>query len=132
MGWCIGGSKFLQTFFQTSCIFLMSWVKEAKSQLHREGICRVRPIGGSMKGAIESGQLVTMVKARAEEVQVGDAVFIKWKGNFILHLVKEITPAQLLIGNNLGKINGWIDKDAVIAKVTEVEGQPYCNSGKKT
>lgn len=103
----------------------MSWVKEAKSQLHREGICQVRPIGGSMKGAIESGQLVTMVKVRAEELQVGDAVFIKWKGNYILHLIREITPAQLLIGNNLGKINGWIDKDAVIAKVTEVEGQPF-------
>jgi len=37
-----------------------------------------------------------------------------------LHLVKEIDGDRILIGNNLGKINGWIDGAAVIGKVTEV------------
>ncbi len=44
-------------------------------------------------------------------------IFIKWRGNYLLHLVKEVDGDRNLIG----KINGWIDGDAVIGKVVEVE-----------
>jgi hypothetical protein len=40
------------------------------------------------------------------EVKPDDVVLVAWKGNYLLHLVKESTANQLLIGNNLGKING--------------------------
>jgi hypothetical protein len=54
-------------------------------------------------------------------VEVGDAVMVAWKGGFLLHLVKEATAEQLLIGNNVGKINGWAPRSAVLGKVIAVE-----------
>ncbi|MCB0581226.1 MAG: hypothetical protein KDD10_18185 [Phaeodactylibacter sp.] len=99
----------------------MGWVKEARKQLEANGVARVRPQGGSMRGRIESGQLVTIRRAGGEEVELGDAVFVRWKNNYILHLVKGIEEDRILIGNNLGKANGWIGYGDVIGKVVAVE-----------
>lgn len=99
----------------------MSWVSEAKEGLTRGERVSVRPQGGSMRGRIESGQLVTLVPVKPAEVQVDDIVFVRWKGNFLLHLVKEIADGRLLIGNALGKVNGWIDQSDVLGKVSSVE-----------
>lgn len=44
---------------------------------------------------------------RPAHVREDDVVLVAWKGNHLLHLVKEAAPDQLLIGNNLGKIDGW-------------------------
>ncbi len=98
----------------------MGWVKDALKVLKEEGICQIRPHGGSMRGRIESGQLVTIIQARGEEVVIDDVVFIQWKNNYILHLVLDIQE-EIQIGNNLGKVNGWIPKSAVIGKVIKVE-----------
>ncbi|MCO6475401.1 MAG: hypothetical protein J5I94_02200 [Phaeodactylibacter sp.] len=99
----------------------MGWVKDALKQLKENGVCQVRPYGGSMRGRIESGQLVTIHQARGEEVQVDDAVFVRWKNNYLLHLVKDKDDGRILIGNNLGKANGWIGNEDVIGKVVAVE-----------
>lgn len=106
----------------------MSWVKEAVNGLKHNQTVRVRPHGGSMRGRIESGQLVTISPVSLEEIEIGDVIFIRWKGNYLLHLVKDIEPERILIGNNLGKINGWIAVHAVIGKVTGVE-KAQCVSG---
>lgn len=73
-----------------------------------------------MRGRIESGQLVTLEPVVAGSIAVDDIVFLKWKGNYILHLVKEIKDGQLLIANNVGKTNGWVPASDVVAKVTAV------------
>ncbi len=99
----------------------MGWVKDALKQLEENGVCRIRPHGGSMRGRIESGQLVAIRQARGEEVEVDDAVFVRWKNNYLLHLVKGKENGRILIGNNLGKINGWIGYEDVIGKVVAVE-----------
>ncbi|MBN2194919.1 MAG: hypothetical protein JW751_19030 [Polyangiaceae bacterium] len=98
----------------------MTWVSEARAALEAGRETRVRPVGGSMRGRIESGQLVTIVPATAADITVDDVVFIKWKGNYLLHLVKEIDGDRILIGNALGKVNGWVDAGAILGKVTEV------------
>ena len=95
----------------------MGWVKDALRELQQTGICHIRPIGGSMRGKIESGQLVTLKKIQPEEVEIEDVIFVKWKNNYLLHLAKKISENDILIGNNIGKINGWIPKENVIAKV---------------
>lgn len=99
----------------------MGWVKEALKELAESGTCKIRPQGGSMRGRIESGQLVTIEKVNSEQVEVEDAALVKWKGNYLLHIIKEIKKEEVLIGNNLGKINGWIPKEDVIRKVVKVE-----------
>ena len=74
-----------------------------------------------MRGRIESGQLVTLAPVHPIDVRADDMVLVRWKGNYLLHLVKETTDDQLLIGNNVGKINGWVDRSAVIGLVVAVE-----------
>jgi hypothetical protein len=73
-----------------------------------------------MRGRIESGQLVTLAPVSPADVQVDDAVLVAWRGNYLLHLVKEINDDQVLIGNNVGKINGWVEISAVLGKVVAV------------
>ena len=74
-----------------------------------------------MRGRIESGQLVTLEPLVSATVAVDDVVLVKWKGNYILHIVKDVRDDQILVGNNLGKINGWASVVDVVAIVTAVE-----------
>lgn len=99
----------------------MSWVKEALEELKKGKDVKVRPHGGSMRGRIESGQFVTLTPATLESVEEEDVVFIKWKSNYLLHLVKEKNSSEILVGNNLGKINGWAPGNSILAKVLKVE-----------
>jgi len=99
----------------------MGWVKDAIQALEEDGICQIRPFGGSMRGRIESGQLVTIEAIDGEDVQVDDAIFVKWKNNYLLHIAKEIKDKEILIGNNVGKINGWISLEDVLGRVVAVE-----------
>ena len=77
----------------------MGWAKDAADQLAETGRAVVRPLGGSMRGRIESGQQVTLEPVTIEELSVGDAVFLKWKSGYLLHLVKKVdgkrNPADL-------------------------------------
>ena len=70
-----------------------------------------------MRGRIESGEVVTIVPVRPEDVAVGDVVLVAWKGTHLLHLVKEATAEGVLIGNQVGKINGWVKRADVVGRV---------------
>lgn len=102
----------------------MGWVNEALKELNEGRTVRVRPHGGSMRGRIESGQLVTLVPVNPATVKVDDVVLVRWKGNYLLHLVKEIRGEEFLIGNNVGKINGWVPQSAIHGLVAEVDDSP--------
>jgi hypothetical protein len=99
----------------------MSWVSDARDALGRGEPATVRPQGGSMRGRIESGQLVTIIPTSFDDLRVDDVVFIRWRGNYLLHLVCGLGDEQVLIGNALGKVNGWIGAHDVLGKVTAVE-----------
>lgn len=101
----------------------MGWVNDALKDLKAGRAVQIRPQGGSMKGRIESSQLVTIAPVDPAAVAVDDVVLVAWKGNYLLHLVKEAADDQLLIGNNLGKINGWVSRGAVAGKVTSIHEQ---------
>ena len=100
----------------------MSWAKRAIAALRAGEIAQCRPHGGSMRGRIESGQLVTLDPR--PEPQVDDAVLCRCRGNVYVHLVKAIQghgdKRRFLIGNNRGKINGWVGRQAIYGVVTEV------------
>jgi translation initiation factor IF-1 len=101
----------------------MGWVNDALKKLADGEEVQVRPFGGSMRGRIESGQLVTLAPVQPNDVCVEDVVLVRWQGNYLLHIVKEIKDGRFLIGNNVGKINGWVSAEDIMAKVVEI-GEP--------
>jgi hypothetical protein len=97
------------------------WVKDAMKELAAGRSVQVRPFRGSMRGRIESSQLVTLAPVDPVRFQVDNVVLVQGKGNHLLHRVKEINGDEYLIGNNLGKVNGWVSASAIRGKVVAVE-----------
>jgi hypothetical protein len=48
-------------------------------------------------------------------------VFVAWKGGYLLHLIVDVRDDRVLIGNNVGGINGWVEATAVRGKVVAVQ-----------
>lgn len=99
----------------------MTWADRVIGELQEGRVSQCRPHGGSMRGRIESGQLVTLDPKR--EPSVGDAVLCRVKGNIYVHLVKAVQGhgprRRYLIGNNRGGTNGWTS--TIYGVVTQVE-----------
>lgn len=75
--------------------------------------------GNSMVPILKSGQEHILAPATWEEVEKGDVVYCKVKGNHYTHLVKGKNDKKgCLIGNNKGGINGWTKQ--VFGKVIEI------------
>jgi hypothetical protein len=86
----------------------MGWASEYIARLHNGETVQVRPRGNSMRGKIESGQLCTIV-------------LCKINGKQYLHLIKAIQGKRVQIGNNRGRINGWIGENGIFGKYTRIE-----------
>lgn len=104
----------------------MSWAAAHVAKLQAGETVQFRPVGNSMKGRIESGQLVTVEPLGEREPEVGEAVLCKVKGRQFVHLVKDtrggnFTMKQFLIGNNRGGVNGWVLLEAIYGRVTAVQ-----------
>lgn len=85
----------------------MSWANFAIKLLQEGNMAIVKPAGNSMKGKIESHSRVTLEPVKPDELEIGDIVLCKVKGNVYLHIIKSIDKKRFLIGNNCGGINGW-------------------------
>ena len=79
-----------------------------------------RPHGNSMADKVESGQLCT-VEPLKEAPEKGDIVLCKVKGRQYLHLVKAVKGGRFQIGNNKGRINGWVGLASIYGKLSRVE-----------
>ena len=82
-----------------------------------------------MAGRIESGQLVTVcpisnLPSGASSLMPGDIVLCKVGGSVYLHLIKDIREdakrAIFQIGNNKGRINGWIRDQDIYGKCIDI------------
>lgn len=102
----------------------MSWADRHVEGLRAGNTVQFRPHGNSMRGRIESGQLVTVAPLEREP-EVDDAVLCRVRGAQYVHLVKATRGAgeakQFLIGNNRGGINGWVGRAAIYGVVQKVE-----------
>jgi hypothetical protein len=96
----------------------MGW---ATPKLKKGETVQFRPRGNSMSGKIESGQLCTVMPVSLDEVEVGDIVLCKVNGYQYLHLVKARQGERFQIGNNRGRINGWIGANGIYGKCVRVE-----------
>lgn len=75
--------------------------------------------GNSMQPILESRQPVKIAPVKWQDVEVGDIVYCKVRGNCYTHLVKAKNDKRgVLIGNNKGSINGWTKN--VYGKVIEI------------
>lgn len=70
---------------------------------------------------IESGQLCTVEPVDAKTVRVGDIVLCKVKGAEYLHLVKAVQGPRFQIGNNRGRVNGWVTAGSIYGRCVRVE-----------
>ena len=100
----------------------MGWAAAYISKLRLGETVRFRPRGHSMKGKIDSGQLCTVEPVTDFEILAkGDIVLCKVNGAEYLHLIKAINGARFQIGNNRGRINGWVGANAIFGKCIKVE-----------
>ena len=99
----------------------MGWATVYIDKLRKGETVQFRPRGNSMKGKIDSGQLCTVAPVKAEEVVVGDIVLCKVNGNQYLHLVKATQGQRFQIGNNRGRINGWVGPNGIYGKCIRIE-----------
>lgn len=97
----------------------MSWALPYIEKLKSSETVQFRPRGNSMQPRINSGDQVT-VSSKIDELAVGDIVLCKVKGRHYLHLIKAMESDRFQIGNNRGFINGWISKNAIFGKVTQI------------
>jgi hypothetical protein len=99
----------------------MGWASAHIARLQQGETVQFRPRGNSMQGKIESGQLCTVVPVDVTTLKVGDIVLCKVNGQQYLHLIKAIQSNRFQIGNNRGKINGWVSHNGIYGKCTRVE-----------
>jgi hypothetical protein len=100
----------------------MGWATPYIAKLKNGKTVSFRPRGHSMKGKIESEQLCTVEPIKEfESLQKGDIVLCKVNGSEYLHLIKAIQGARFQIGNNRGRINGWVGANAIFGKCIKIE-----------
>ena len=100
----------------------MGWALHYIAKLKAGETVEFRPRGHSMKGKIESGQLCTVEPIENHEtLEKGDIVLCKVNGNEYLHLIKAIQGNRFQIGNNRGRINGWVSANSIFGKCVKVE-----------
>lgn len=100
----------------------MGWAANYIEKLKAGEEVSFRPRGGSMAGKIESGQLCTVIPIEDySALKVGDIVLCKVAGNEYLHLIKAIQGDRFQIGNNKGRINGWVGSGCIFGRCTRVE-----------
>ena len=100
----------------------MGWASAHIEKLRGGEAVSFRPRGHSMKGKIESGQLCTVEPVDPSSLRPGDIVLCKVNGREYLHLIKAIQGERFQIGNNRGRINGWVSAGAIFGRCVRVEG----------
>lgn len=99
----------------------MGWAKAHIDRLSAGETVSFRPHGNSMSGRIESGQLCTVAPVDAASLRAGDVVLCRVHGSEYLHLVKAVQGDRFQIGNNRGRINGWVGADSIFGRLLRVE-----------
>jgi hypothetical protein len=100
----------------------MDWATTHIEKLKNGETVSFRSHEQSMKGKINSGQLCTVEPVHDLSVlQIGDIVLCEVNGNNFIHLIKAIQGARFQIGNNRGRVNGWVGANSIYGKCIKVE-----------
>ncbi len=74
-----------------------------------------------MRGKVNDGDLVTLEPCEPDKLTVGDIVLVRVHGNVYLHLIKARDKERFLIGNNRGRVNGWVGQNCIYGIATKIE-----------
>lgn len=74
-----------------------------------------------MTPRIRSGQLCTVEPAEASTLAAGDIVLCNLGRVHYLHFIKAVAAGRFQIGNNHGRINGWVGPESVHGRLVCVE-----------
>lgn len=78
-------------------------------------------VGNSMTPILNNGQRCIVVPVTFEtQINKDDIVFVRVGGCYYLHKVVAIKGVRYQIGNNHGKINGWVGKDNIYGIVRKI------------
>ncbi len=99
----------------------MGWATHYIEKLLGGEAVSFRPRGHSMSGRIESGQLCTVEPVDPAAIRVGDIVLCKVNGRQYLHLVRAVQGRRFQIGNNRGRVNGWVTASSIYGRCVKVE-----------
>jgi len=99
----------------------MGWAASHIAKLQAGQCVSFRPRGNSMTPRIQSGQLCTVEPVNTAELAIGDVVLCRVHGAEYLHIVKAIHGVRFQIGNNHGRINGWILATAIYGRLARVD-----------
>lgn len=108
-----------------------SWAAEAIEKLLKGEKAQVRPFGRSMEPLVMSGQLVTLEPiVKYENIfnfTIRDIVLVSVNSTVYLHKIISVimdldddNTIKVLIGNNKGKINGWVGIENLYGKVVKI------------
>lgn len=91
-----------------------------KLKLGEDGI--ITGCGNSMTPILHNGQKVHVIPIKAEmQFSKEDIVFCCVRGNYYLHKITAMkNNARFQIGNNHGRINGWIGRENIFGKVDRI------------
>jgi hypothetical protein len=98
----------------------MGWASSYIAKLQAGETVSFRPRGNSMAPRIKSKQLCTVEPVDTDTLEPGDIALCRVRGQEYLHLVKAIQGARFQIGNNRGRINGWVTGSSIFGKCTSV------------
>jgi SOS-response transcriptional repressor LexA len=105
------------------------WAEEAVAKLQNGQAAQVKPTGHSMQGKVSDGDLVTLEPCQPQDLVAGDIVLARIKGrryfHLVLHLIIKCEANKFLIGNNHGRLDGWITAESVFGKVTKVQAPTH-------
>lgn len=99
----------------------VGWASDLIIELREGRTVRFRPRGHSMSPRIESGQLCTVEPVEASALAVGDIVLCEVGRAQYLHLVKAVEGERFQIGNNRGRINGWVAAERIHGRLVKIE-----------
>ncbi|MFO0548435.1 MAG: S24/S26 family peptidase [Polyangiaceae bacterium] len=99
----------------------MGWASVHIAKLQAGEHVSFRPRGNSMTPRIRSGQLCTVAPVDVVTLSIGDVVLCRVHGTEYLHIVKAIDGPRFQIGNNHGRINGWVSAAAIFGRLQRVD-----------
>lgn len=97
----------------------MAWADLHIKKLSNGETVRFKPRGNSMKGLIESGQLVEVKPLENSDLKIDDIVLCKVKGKQYLHKISALQGNRIQISNNRGFVNGWITRNGIYGILTQ-------------